>query len=287
METNVISDGNSTVTERGFCWGSWTNTPTIEQDSVTRVGEGVGSFNADLVWLYSNTTYYVRAYAKNSKGISYGETVSFNTSDEIITGTFIDTRDDKTYKWVEIGEQIWMAENLAYLPSVSPSSVESETEPYYYVYGYEGTDVSIAKATDNYSTYGVLYNWPAANVFCPNGWHLPSDDEWKQLEMAIGMRQSEADDMTWRGTDEGYKLKKTNGWYNNGNGIDKYDFSALPGGGIYNGSFDKVGDRGRWWSCTELNNSSVWDRILDYNSSEVNRNISVKKTGLSVRCIRD
>ena len=78
------------------------------------------------------------------------------------TGTITDSRDGNTYNWVKIGDKIWMAENLAYLPFVCPSSLGSTTEPYYYVYGYEGNSVSEAKVLTNYLDYGVLYNWPAA-----------------------------------------------------------------------------------------------------------------------------
>lgn len=93
-------------------------------------------------------------------------------------GTFTDSRDGKVYNIVTIGKQFWMAENLAYLPSVVDPGTGSYTEPYYSVYGYNGTDVAAAKATENYQTYGVLYNWPAAMTACPEGWHLPSDAEW-------------------------------------------------------------------------------------------------------------
>jgi hypothetical protein len=78
------------------------------------------------------------------------------------SNTFTDSRDGHTYKTVKIGEQVWMAENLAYLPAVSPSSAGSNTEPYYYVYDYQGDNVANAKQNANYSTYGVLYNWPAS-----------------------------------------------------------------------------------------------------------------------------
>ena len=120
--------------------------------------------------------------------------------------TFTDSRDGKVYKTVTIGEQVWMAENLAYLPSVidPPTGSEDaghETDPYYYVYGYADIDVAAAKATENYQTYGVLYNWTAAITACPSGWHLPSDAEWKQLEMYLGVTQEEADETWWRGTD--------------------------------------------------------------------------------------
>ena len=87
--------------------------------------------------------------------------------------------DGKVYKVVQIGNQCWMAENLAYLPSVSPPTEGSLIDPYSYVYGYEGTDINEAKTTTNYQTYGVLYNWPATLEACPSGWHLPSDAEWK------------------------------------------------------------------------------------------------------------
>jgi len=81
------------------------------------------------------------------------------------------------YSTVQIGDQCWFSENCRYLPEVSPSSAGSETSPYYYVYGYQGTDVEEAKATYNYDTYGVLYNWPAVMTegICPSGWHIPTD----------------------------------------------------------------------------------------------------------------
>ncbi|MBM4459807.1 MAG: hypothetical protein FJ011_18935 [Chloroflexi bacterium] len=104
-----------------------------------------------------------------------------------------DERDGNTYRTMVIGDQCWMAENLRYLPSVSPISARSprrlwrhvqnnsRIRPYYYVYGYPGRRVSEAQATANYRHYGVLYNWPAAMGACPPGWHLPGDEEWTQL----------------------------------------------------------------------------------------------------------
>ncbi len=197
--------------------------------------------------------------------------------------------DGNNYAVVTIGTQTWMAENLKYLPSVSTSSDNSYVDPYYYVYDYEGTSVSEAKATDNYKTYGVLYNWPAALNACPSGWHLPTDNEWKTLEMHLGMSQSEANQTGWhRGTDEGKKLKSTSGWYDNGIGTDEVGFSAFPGGyrGYYGGFYD-LGEDGYWWSATADGSTFGWFRHLYYKFDEVHRFSFNKPYGYSVRCVRD
>jgi uncharacterized protein (TIGR02145 family) len=75
-----------------------------------------------------------------------------------------------------------MAENLAYLPKVNQPSEISESKPRRYVYNYDGADVTVAKTMENYKTNGVLYNWDAAMKDCPDGWHLPGDKEWAELE---------------------------------------------------------------------------------------------------------
>lgn len=106
---------------------------------------------------------------------------------------FSDPRDGTAYRTVEIGAQCWLAENLRFLPSVSPRASRSllrlgrqvnhtsPVEPFHYVYGFRGRCVHAAKATAQYRRYGVLYNWPAALAACPPGWHLPCDEEWAQL----------------------------------------------------------------------------------------------------------
>ena len=179
---NVTSDGGSSVTARGVCWSTSEN-PTTSNSKTTN-GTGLGTYTSNITGLSPNTTYYVRAYATNSQGTAYGEQRTFRTltASDIEYGSFTDSRDGKVYKTVTIGEQVWMAENLAYLPSVVGPATESYTAPYYYVYGYDGTSVATAKATTNYQTYGVLYNWPAALTACPSGWHLPSDAEWTQMK---------------------------------------------------------------------------------------------------------
>jgi uncharacterized protein (TIGR02145 family) len=181
------------------------------------------------------------------------------------------------YSTVQIGEQCWFAENCRYLPEVSPSSEESSTDPYYYVYDYEGTYVAAAQATANYETYGVLYNWPAVMTedICPSGWHIPSDGEFTQLTDFLG-GESVA----------GYAMKSTTGWNNEGNGTNSSGFNGLPGGYRYSGGFMVNGSNGYWWSASESGSYS-WLRQLFDDADSVVRSNSSGYDGFSARCVRD
>jgi hypothetical protein len=101
------------------------------------------------------------------------------------TSDFTDPRDGNVYECVRIGNQVWMKRNLAYLPSVNTGIDGSEAEPKYYVYAYNGTDVPTAKASANYTNEGVLYNYDAAIISAPEGFHAPSDEEWNILERYV------------------------------------------------------------------------------------------------------
>ena len=151
-------------------------------DSKTNEGGGIGAFTSNLTGLRRGTIYYVRAYATNSAGTAYGEEKVLITANR--EGSF--EYEGRTYRYISIGNQTWMAENLAWLPSVSPGNAGSETEKHYYVSGYQGTDLNLAKATDNYAIYGVLYNWPAALDACPPDWHLPSKEEIQTMLDVVG-----------------------------------------------------------------------------------------------------
>jgi uncharacterized protein (TIGR02145 family) len=208
---------------------------------------------------------------------------------DLLNNGLTDVRDGNHYNVVKIGDQVWMAENLMYLPSVVGPGTGSEITPYFYVYDYDGTDVNAAKATANYTTYGVLYNWPAAMEACPDGWHLPSDAEWEQLAQYIsdqkGPYSKSSDD--WQ--EVGKHLKETSGWGSGGNGTDDFGFSALPGGyrEIPVIFFDAVGYYGYWWSSTECNSGYAWFRYLNYSPSDFSRYYISKDYGFSVRCVRD
>ncbi len=277
---NITSDGGSTVTARGVCWSTG-QTPTVS-NSKTLDGSGAGEFTSSISGLSANTTYYVKAYATNSAGTGYGSAMYFTTLQGNSGSSFTDTRDGTVYKTVTIGNQVWMAENLRYLPTVNHVADGSEDAAgsYYYVYGYDGTDVNAAKATSNYATYGVLYNWTAAVNSCPAGWHLPSDAEWTELTDYLGGRSV-----------AGGKLKETGTthWLSPNTGAtNETGFTALPGGGRYDdGTFLYIGYYGGWWSATDYDATEEWYRAMNYDDGFVNRDANGKEVGFSVRCVRD
>ena len=214
--------------------------------------------------------------------------------EEETSGTFVDERDNREYSWVKIGEQIWMAENLKYLPSVVGPGTGFNSEAYCYVYGYDGTSISAAKATENYATYGVLYNWTAAmngaessdanpsgvQGICPDGWHLPSDAEWTELTDYLGEISVAGGKLKETGTTH---WQSPNAGANNESG-----FTALPGGSRNDfGGFHNISYYGYWWSSTEINSNNAWRRYLSYDYSNVNRDYNNKSLGFSVRCLRD
>jgi len=291
---NVTSDNFDQVTDRGV----------IFNETQMQAGSGIGPFSVNLTGLEPNTTYNVKAYATNSAGTVYGEMVSFTTP-ECEECPFIDERDGQEYQCVEIGEQTWMAENLAYLPSVSsPDDYSYNVFKTYHVYGYEGTSVTAAKATAYYTTYGVLYNWLAALEACPDGWHLPSDAEWEQLAQYVSSQEGPYEQtyeysyqVAWLGV--GNHLKATSGWpyYQfesgiiNGNGTDDFGFSGLPGGERFISQFINIGYSTWFWSTTESNYASgtdyAWSRVLSGPLTVFFRKTQLKGNGHSVRCIKD
>ncbi len=238
-------------------------------------GVGKGSANSFPYNYNWNTTgentgsYTLKATSYDNDGSNSSDEISIklNSGSGGTTGTFTDPRDGQTYATIEIGSQIWFAENINYEMGDS--------------WWYNNSNA-------NGAVYGRLYIWDAALNACPSGWHLPTDDEWKTMEMFLGMSQSEADNTGYRGTDEGEKMKSTSGWNSNGNGTNSSGFSAIPGGfrDRYD-SFYHLGDYGFWWSSTENSSSSAWYRYLSCSYDQVYRHNWLKTTTRSVRCIKD
>ena len=207
---------------------------------------------------------------------------------------FTDTRDNKQYTAVRIKSQTWMAENLAYMPHVSPQWEQGGI----WTYGYSGADPSIAISSDNYQKYGCLYDFHTTTTdhgngkdICPPGWHVPSDDEWKILEVGIGLKPIELDSVGWRNTNSiGTKLKYDSGWDNEGNGSNSSSFGALPSGFrslAGNGNFSGLFGFAYFWTADSYDDDMAWRRYLYYNRDGVGRFRDLKNSGLAVRCVKD
>ncbi len=210
------------------------------------------------------------------------------------TGTVTDI-DGNVYQTIQIGDQEWMMENLKVTHYRNGDPIPEVTDNGTWAGLTTGAYCNYNNDAGNGTIYGHLYNWYAVDDsrgIAPEGWHVPTDDGWKELEMYLGMTQAEADDTGLRGTDEGGKLKETGTthWNSPNTGATNEScFSALPGGYRYsdNGNFYLISKYADFWSSSEYYSTYAWYRLLYYNSSVVLRYHYPKRFGLSVRCARD
>ena len=185
----------------------------------------------------------------------------------IAHGQITDKRDGKTYKTVKIGNQVWMAENLAYKPS------SGQYNQFGNYWAYDDDNSNVAK-------YGYLYDWFIATEVCPSGWHLPSDKEWTILTDYLGGENV-----------AGTKMKSTSGWQGNGNGTNESGFNFLPGGSrstpgnAY--TFQNVGKSGNAWTSSMPYATIARSRYMYHHKRWAYRSNTYKGFGLSVRCVKD
>ena len=209
-------------------------------------------------------------------------------------GILIDTRDNKSYKTVQIGTQTWMAENLNIGTRIDGVATQSDND----IIEKHCYDDDI----NNCNTYGGIYLWDEMMQYvttsgtqgiCPTGWHLPTDEEWKTLEMQLGMTQTQADGSGFRGTDQGSQLAGNESLWTDGNldqsGVfESSGFGVLPGGiRLANGSFDSQSISAFFWSSTTVVSGYPWGRFLRNNNILINRLAESKSFSYSVRCMKD
>ncbi len=299
----VTNEGAASVTSRGVCWSTGP-APTIEGNHTTD-GNGTGRFASLITGLELNTEYYVRAYASSSEGTGYGEEISSTTWAK---GDFADVNGN-VYSSIAIGEQIWMKQNLrtthyadgSPIPEVTGNMEWDQLQPDDMAYCWYNNDATYAEP------YGALYTWAAAmkgaetsdqnpsrvQGVCPEGWHLPSDAEWMELELFLGIDPEEVDSATYssRGQGVGGKMKEIgNGhWRSPNTGANNLSgFTALPAG--YRSStsaFRSFRSGTTFHTTTEFTNYNVWKRELRFSNSGIYRGYSNKESAYSVRCVKD
>ena len=271
LSGDVTFDEATGVLSRGIYYSTREN-PTLK-DSVTVHRPVTGTVTDTVVGLYPDKQYYFRAYATYTSGIAYGEQLSFTTQPaEPIWGDGATDIDGNYYKSVIIGNQEWMAENLKVthyrngdpIETTTPATINisEEAEPKYQ-WAYDGNP-------ENAEVYGRLYTGFAATDnrgICPEGWHVPSIKEWKDLTKHVGGKNI-----------AGHWLKEIG-------------FSALLAGErSIEGSYTEIDKMGIFWSSTEPgDNCCLSCRWLDYRGNGIyNYNEFVQKeTGKTVRCIKD
>ena len=279
----IINDGGSEVTARGVCWGT-TIKPTIDSNH-TADGTCKGKFISTITGLTIGKSYYVRAYAANKAGVAYGKAIAFIPNGEI---TDID---GNVYHTVEIGNQRWLKENLKTTRYKDGTPIPKVTDLT------EWNNLTTAAYCEYYNdsansaTYGYLYNGnivESTNI-CPDGFHVPTDEEWKTMEKSIGMLDMFLDWPDWRGLGMGIKLKEAGSehWSASNSGNNGSGFTALPGGYRSAYAYEEKGNQGYWWTSSSEGSTKHWYRRLDSDNTSVFRQNWVNKYGLSIRCVND
>lgn len=203
-----------------------------------------------------------------------------------------DNRDGKKYPTVLVGEQCWMAANLDVGTGINSAQNQTNNNIIEkYCYNNEPAACDI---------HGGLYSWnemmqytttAGANGICPDGWHIPSDDEWKHLEGYVDslykINDDEWDSIEFRGFNAGQNIKSTELWFNNGNGSDLLGFRVLPSGLLLAPNFYNLGQAGTFWTSSETSTNYAWRRNIVFNDDGIYRNNnSVKSICRSVRCVK-
>lgn len=268
---NVLSDGGGIVLARGVCC-STSKDPTIA-NSHTTDGNGTGPFTSDITGLNANTIYYVRAYATNSVGTSYGQQVTFKTPGP---NTVVDIVGN-IYHTILVQTQVWMVENLKTTKFRNGDTIpywNNSTSRGYCWYNHDSTYKN---------TYGAIYNYYTSSdsrSICPPGWHIPSVEDWTTLINYLG-----GDSVA------GGKLKEvgTTHWNSPNTGATNIvGFTALPGGARDCGNnFINMGSRCSFWTSFEVTGGWVKDIDIQYDSASIYFGSEFDCNASYVRCIKD
>jgi uncharacterized protein (TIGR02145 family) len=300
--TTATVTGNASssafIIECGICWSNILSAPSRDNDYNSTIGKN-GSFSLTMHDLTPGSKYYVRAYANhNYESTEYGNVITFSTTGDI-TGAIkfnadlayssINDVDGNTYQTIEIGTQTWMAENLkttkfsdgTQIPIATVTQWRYVQSPAYCWYVDDGEKYK--------NTYGALYNWQAVNTgkLCPDGWHLPTDNEWEILTTYLG-----------GGSIADRKLRETGSthWVNNSSEANNNSgFTALPGGfqivtdGIPQWQFVYLGYDACFWSSTPQAGSIplILGRSFHWQTENFGMTRFLPEWGCSVRCIKD
>jgi uncharacterized protein (TIGR02145 family) len=277
----ITSEGVGPVTARGVCW-STSPDPTIS-DSRNDEGKGPGSFQSIIIGLTATTVYHVRAFATNRAGTAYGKDVMFKTLSPTIqagpTGTLSDQ--GTVYQTKKIGTQTWMTDNLTARVFADGTTIPIVRQDTWYSLT---TPASCWVQDDDSRTivYGLLYNFYAVtdprNV-CPNGWHVPSLNEWETMVAELGGNDVAGGML---------KEKGTTHWTDpNVGASDGSGFTGLPAGIRDQSRYIDFTISGYFWTSTSKDDGFGQIEALRYSTGNVFSAQYPKTAGASVRCVQN
>lgn len=181
------------------------------------------------------------------------------------------------YQVVQIGKQLWMAENLRTVCYNNGDTIPLVAENKSWSKLATGARCSYNNNTENIKKHGMYYNWYAVNDLrglCPKGWHIPTDAEWQLLVDFLGGEKT-----------AGGKLKSA--WDSDEIESGSTGFNANPGGyRIYAGKYMYMGDYAGFWSSTNGNNDFAWIHFLRKYDAAMERIFFGKKNGINCRCVK-
>ncbi|CAL1519682.1 fibrobacter succinogenes major paralogous domain-containing protein [Chitinophaga sp. MM2321] len=270
----VTAVGGDVVTERGLVWSTHENPEVTDQK--VKLGTDQGSFTDTIPSLLTFVKYYVRAYAINRFGTAYSEQLVVI----FLPPSFTDPRDGEEYTIKQYGNAVWMTQNFRHIPATGFG-----TEMW--MQDYNGTDGGEAKKNKYYHEYGCLYTYDKAVAVAPAGWHLATDEEWKQLEILTGLTRKEADDVEWRGGSN--EKLKSNLWPGQESGA--MEFNIHPGGKQWcGGAFQDFQSMAFYWTGLDegvASGESPYYRFYPPGNGTGRWNNWPNCVGLSVRYVRD
>jgi uncharacterized protein (TIGR02145 family) len=205
-------------------------------------------------------------------------------------GTLTDNS-GRVYRTVRVGNKWWMAENLSVKRFNNGDEIPfvSSQDPDNIWANVEGPGMTFTLD----STVGFLYNYDClldARGIAPEGWHIPTDDDWKNLEKEVGMSSSEINNTGWRGQNEAALLTSKNslGWAPGVLfGTDEFGFDARSSGvRIFDGRRNLSGKVAFWWTLTE-NGDDVWYRYFDSDQTRIFRHYTHKNYAMAIRLVKD
>lgn len=307
---NIGSDGGSPILKSGVCWSTNPN-PTLE-DSVV-LSNDKQNINVSVKIGGEDREIYFRVFALNEYGIGYSDIIKSKTP----LKTVLDIEGNEYKTFLLPSGTRWMAENLRTSKFAGGQPIPNITD------GDAWGNLTTAAWSyyDNNPSFniphGKLYNFFAVLDYrniCPSGWHVSTDEDWRELEVFLGMSVQESlydsfyDGKRGISSNVGGKIKSTSGWYNNGNGTDAIGFNAKPSGerdvtpGLFrdtwNTSFSEINKNAYFWTLSFDKNGKGWERIITYFDGDVSRiagvtdinlgyNFNHAKDGKSVRCVQN